>query len=118
MLGSTLRSNYPLFYHRVKVLSSFEGGKIIITPGLIELGQEQYNANFEFGKNMASVCDYVIIDSQLNFEAISAGLISVGFDEKKILQAASLAQAVDVLSSVVKVNDVVLFENDLPDNYS
>ena len=102
----------------LEILSNFEGNKIIITPGLIELGTEQYNSNFEFGKNMATVCDYVIIDSLINYESISSGLLSAGFDEKKILQAASLSQAVEVLSSVVKANDVVLFENDLPDNYS
>ncbi len=100
------------------VISKFDGQKIVITPGLIELGQEQFNSNFEFGKNMASVCDYVIIDSTINYEAISSGLTFGGFDEAKILRAASLAQAVEVLASVVKEGDVVLFENDLPDNYS
>ena len=102
----------------LEVLYKFKGQKIIITPGLIELGQEQYQSNVEFGKNMAAVCDYVIIDSTINYQAILEGLKQSGFDEKKILQAASLSQAVEVLKTVVKDGDVVLFENDLPDNYS
>lgn len=100
------------------VLSKFSGKKFVITPGLVELGKEQFNANFEFGRNMAKVCDYVIIDSMINFDAISSGLIFAGFSEEKILRAGSLSQAVLVLNTLVGADDVVLFENDLPDNYS
>lgn len=102
----------------IDVLSKFDGKKFVITPGLVELGTEQFNANFEFGKNMAKVCDYVIIDSTINFEAIDAGLVSEGFDKEYILQAGSLSQAVQLLNTLIQADDVVLFENDLPDNYS
>lgn len=102
----------------LEVVSKFKGQKIVITPGLVELGIEQFNSNFEFGMNMAKVCDYVIIDSPINYDAISSGLIFAGFDESKILQAVSLNQAVELLATIVKEDDVVLFENDLPDNYS
>ncbi len=102
----------------LEVLSNFAGSKIVITPGLIELGKEQFNSNFEFGRDLAGVCDYVIIDSAINYDAISSGLVFAGFDENKIIQAASLNQAVELLSKIVKDGDVVLFENDLPDNYS
>lgn len=100
------------------VLSKFSGKKIVITPGLIELGKEQFNSNFEFGRDMAAVCDYVIIDSSINYDAISSGLIFAGFDESKIIQTVSLNQAVELLSKIAAEGDVVLFENDLPDNYS
>ncbi|MBQ4541375.1 MAG: UDP-N-acetylmuramoyl-tripeptide--D-alanyl-D-alanine ligase [Clostridia bacterium] len=102
----------------LELLSKFDGKKIVITPGLIELGKEQFNSNFEFGRDMAAVCDYVIIDSAINYDAISSGLVFAGFDESKIMQAVSLNQAVDLLAKVVSDGDVVLFENDLPDNYS
>ena len=102
----------------LELLSKFDGKKIVITPGLIELGKEQFNSNFEFGRDMAAVCDYVIIDSAINYDAISSGLIFAGFDESKILQAVSLNQAVELLAKIVEQDDVVLFENDLPDNYS
>ena len=100
------------------VLSKFDGKKFVITPGLVELGKEQFNANFEFGRMMAQVCDYVIIDSTINYEAINAGLIFAGFKKECILRAGSLSQAVMVLNTLAEANDVVLFENDLPDNYS
>ncbi len=102
----------------LEVLSKFEGKKIVITPGLVELGSDQFNSNFEFGRNLAKVCDYVIIDSTINYDAISSGLIFAGFDENKIIQAVSLSKAVELLKDITEKGDVVLFENDLPDNYS
>ncbi len=102
----------------LEVLSKFKGKKIVITPGLVELGLEQFNSNFEFGKELAAVCDCVIIDSGINYDAISSGLVFAGFDESKIIQAVSLNQAVQLLANVVEEGAVVLFENDLPDNYS
>lgn len=100
------------------VLSKFTGKKIVITPGLVELGTEQFNANFQFGIDMAAVCSYVIIDSSINYDAISAGLSFAGFDENNIYQAGNLTQAVQIVNTLAESNDVVLFENDLPDNYS
>ena len=102
----------------LEVLSKFEGKKIVITPGLVELGADQFNSNFEFGRDLAKVCDYVIIDSTINYDAISSGLIFAGFDENKIIQAVTLARAVEILNDIATKGDVVLFENDLPDNYS
>ena len=102
----------------IDVLSKFDGKKFVITPGLVELGKEQFNSNFEFGKDMAKVCDYVIIDSVINYDAISAGLIFAGFDKEHIIQVGNLSQAVEMLGKLASKNDVVLFENDLPDNYS
>lgn len=102
----------------IDVLAKFEGKKFVITPGLVELGGEQFNSNFEFGMNLASVADIVIIDSTVNFDAISSGLIYAGFDESKIIQVGNLNQAVLMLNTLASSGDVVLFENDLPDNYS
>ncbi len=99
-------------------LKQFKTKKIIITPGLVELGKEEFNSNFEFGKDMASVCDYVIINGVINYDAISSGLEFGGFNKENILRAGSLKQAIEVLNSVAKSGDVVLFENDLPDNYT
>ena len=100
------------------VISQYSGKKIVITPGLVELGTEQYKCNFNFGCDMAKVCDLVIIDSALNYKAISDGLIESGFDQEKIIQVVTLKQGVDLLKTVAGKGDVVLFENDLPDNYT
>lgn len=102
----------------IEVLSHFQGKKIVITPGLVELGKEQFNSNFSLGKEMAKSIDYCIINGIVNYDALSSGLIFGGFDESHILRAGSLAQAVELLSKISVPGDVVLFENDLPDNYA
>lgn len=102
----------------LEVLSKFDGKKFVITPGIVELGKEQFNSNFEFGRKLATVADMVIIDSAINYDAISSGLIFAKFDEDKIIQTANLTQAIQMLGLYATPNDVVLFENDLPDNYN
>ena len=102
----------------LEVLKLFNGKKYVITPGLVELGSEAFNANFQFGIDMAKVCDKVIIDGALNFEALQAGLLFGGMAKENILRAATLRQATEVLQRFAVPGDVVLFENDLPDNYT
>lgn len=101
----------------LNVLSKFKENKVVITPGLVELGKEQFNCNFEFGRAMAKVADYVIITGIVNYDAISTGLEFCDFPANKIIRAGSLNQAVSMLASITNPGDVVLFENDLPDNY-
>ena len=102
----------------MKVLSLFDGKKVVITPGLVELGSESFNSNFQLGIDMAGVCDYVVINGLMNFEAIYNGLVFAGFKEENIYRSVSLKQAVEFLPKITNPGDVVLFENDLPDNYT
>lgn len=102
----------------LEAISNFKTKKIVVTPGLVELGKEEFNSNFELGREMAKVCDYVIIDGVSNFDALSSGLEFGGFNRENILRAGSLGQAIEVLNTIAKPGDVVLFENDLPDNYT
>lgn len=100
------------------VLSEFQGKKFVVTPGLVELGNENYNCNFEFGRDMAKICDHVVIVGIENAEALYEGLLFGGFDKNNISRVGSLAQATEILDKYAKPHDVVLFENDLPDNYN
>lgn len=94
------------------------GGKIIITPGMIELGKEEYNLNKEFGKHIAKTCDVAILVGPKRAEPIVEGLREVGFDEEKIIVTKNLSEATEKIGLVAKLGDIVLFENDLPDNYN
>ena len=100
------------------VISEFkEGKKIIISPGMVELGELQYEENKKFGKNAAAVVDHFIIVAEVNKEAIKDGLVEGGLDEDKIHEALSLSDAQLILQKICQAGDVILFENDLPDNY-
>lgn len=100
------------------VLASFtDGQRIVVTPGMIELGPKQQQYNREFGQKMASSCDLAIVVGAYNRDAILAGLSDGGFDENRIYAARDFADASKKVRETVKPGDVVLYENDLPDTY-
>ena len=100
----------------VEVLSHFKNGKrIIVTPGMIELGSRQYELNKELGHHIAKGVDVAIVVAKINREAIVEGIKEAGF-EGKLLTADSFAHAQQLLASFVKPGDTVLYENDLPDS--
>ena len=102
----------------LKTISMFNGNKIIITPGIVEMGAKEYEVNVDFGKNIAEVCSKVIIVNKVNLDAIKQGLLEAGFDEENIYEAENLKLASQMLPKLTNSGDVVLFENDLPDNYT
>ncbi len=100
------------------VLSLFTGKKIVVTPGMVELGTIEDAENRKFGHLMAEVCDYVILVGQRQTAAIRQGLLDGGFDESKIFVASNVKEASDKAFGLWPEEEkTVLFENDLPDNY-
>jgi len=99
------------------VLAKFKSNKIVITPGLVELGKIEKQENINFGEKIAKVADYVIIVNQVNMAAIKQGLENKKYEAEKIICVDTLADAKKKLQEIVKPGDTVLFENDLPDNY-
>lgn len=99
------------------VLDLMPGKKIIVTPGMIELGKEQYNKNFEFGESISKVCDEVILIGEQQTKPIYDGLIKHKYNNKKIVIFNDVKEA---FSYVEKYdNDTyVLLENDLPDIFN
>ena len=101
------------------VLSLFDGFRIVITPGMVELGSVEYEENYKFGKLMAQVCDFVVLVGEKQTQPIYKGLTDSGFDTQKIFVAANLNEGAEKAFSlqVAPQEKIVLFENDLPDNY-
>lgn len=102
----------------MEVLSTFEGRKIVVTPGLVELGEREAEENREFGKVMANVADIVYLVGKKHTKPIYDGLLEGGFDKENIFVFSSLNEAADMLWKNARAGDVVIFENDLPDNYN
>jgi UDP-N-acetylmuramoyl-tripeptide--D-alanyl-D-alanine ligase len=103
----------------LEVLGSFEDGrKVLITPGMVELGEMEFKENKTFGAEAAKLCDFVILVGPTRTKPILEGLREAGFPEEKIIIAKSLAEASERMREIVKAGDVVLFENDLPDTYN
>ncbi|MEG2202179.1 MAG: UDP-N-acetylmuramoyl-tripeptide--D-alanyl-D-alanine ligase [Christensenellaceae bacterium] len=102
----------------LEVLSCFSGQRFIITPGLVELGQSEEQENFKFGQAMAKVATYAFLIGPKHSKPIYDGLVSEGFLRDNIYVAKTLNEATTVMTHLTKVGDVILFENDLPDNYN
>ncbi len=95
-----------------------EGNKrIVITPGFVEMGTRQADANKELGHTIAVSCDYAIIVNAVNREAIKSGIEEGGLPAEKYFLADSLNHAHQQLAKILRPGDVVLYENDLPDNF-
>ncbi|HBC31741.1 MAG TPA: UDP-N-acetylmuramoyl-tripeptide--D-alanyl-D-alanine ligase [Clostridiales bacterium] len=100
------------------VLNSFtDRRKIIVTPGMIELGSIEEEENYKLGEIIASVCDVAILVGEKRTLPIYQGMEKHDFNEDNLYVVNSLNEAAEVLKTLTKVNDVVLFENDLPDTY-
>ena len=102
----------------VEVLGLMEGTKIIVTPGMIELGPKQYELNHKFGEYISNVCDYVILIGEKQTKPIFDGLLDNNFDKKKIFVLNDVRDAFPLMNRLATQNTYVLLENDLPDLFN
>ncbi|HWQ59091.1 MAG TPA: UDP-N-acetylmuramoyl-tripeptide--D-alanyl-D-alanine ligase [Clostridia bacterium] len=102
----------------LNVLALFAGKKIVVTPGMVEQGAEEEQLNYEFGRHMAGCADIAIIIGKSHADPICDGLLDAHFPTENLVRAASLAEATELLKKYTAPGCVVLFENDLPDNFA
>ncbi|MBP2025892.1 UDP-N-acetylmuramoyl-tripeptide--D-alanyl-D-alanine ligase [Peptoniphilus stercorisuis] len=119
VIDDAFNSNPVGFRAALSVIDEFKNGrKIIITPGMVELGDMEEDENYKIGKEIAKVCDYVILVGKKRTEPIMKGLKDASYNIDNTFVVNSLNEATEVLGSITRSGDVVLFENDLPDTYS
>lgn len=99
-------------------LSDKQGRKVLVTPGMVELGEREYDENRHFGSAAAKVCDHIILVGRTRTAPILDGLKNEDYPEQKISIVNNIDEAQEQLQIRLKPGDVVLFENDLPDNYN
>ena len=102
----------------VEVLGYMDGKKIIVTPGMIELADKQYDYNYEFGKYIADVCDEVILIGKEQTKPIYDGLKDNKFDMEKVHILNDVKKAFPLMRKLSDKNTYVLLENDLPDIFN
>ncbi|HEX6983155.1 MAG TPA: UDP-N-acetylmuramoyl-tripeptide--D-alanyl-D-alanine ligase [Balneolaceae bacterium] len=120
VIDDAFNSNPVGAKNAVQTLSEFKTGRrVIITPGMIELGDLQDEKNREFGQQIGSAnLDLVILVGQKQTKAIREGIESTGFDMEKVKIVRSLYDANRTMHHFAKEGDVVLYENDLPDSFN
>lgn len=100
-------------------LGLIEGYRILVSPGMVDLGEREYELNKEFGKQAAEVCDFVIAVGEKRAVPIEDGLKEACYPEEKTFVAKNLNEALakcDMLKTG-GLKKIILLENDLPDNY-
>lgn len=101
------------------VLSRMTKGKrIVVTPGMIELGERQAALNEEFGKYIAKMVDVAIVVGLYNRDAIVAGIKKENNNNVvNMIVVDSFEEAQQKLATILQSGDTVLYENDLPDTF-
>ena len=102
----------------VEVLGLMPGKKIIVTPGMIELGDKQYELNMKFGEYISEVCDEVILVGESQTKPIYDGLMNKKYDKKHIHIINDVKIAFKLMQELKGKETYVLLENDLPDIFN
>ena len=117
ILDDAFNSNPDGSRMALEVLKQFTGGKrIVVTPGMVELGNRQFELNEKFGEYIAKSCDIAIVVGHHNREAINRG-IEKGEFQGKLYEVDSFNEAQKLVNPMLQTGDTVLYENDLPDSF-
>lgn len=103
----------------LRTLAMCQGLRVLVTPGMVELGEREFELNYEFGRQAAACCDYAALVNPRQAEPIRQGLLAAGFPAEKLMVADTLQQALAFAQTCGQPGQprFVLLENDLPDNY-
>lgn len=101
------------------VLKQFDGIRILLTPGMVELGEKQYEYNKIFGTQAAGAADFIILVGEKQAKPIKDGALEAGFDPDKLFVVNGLKEGLSRADGIHagSASKVILLENDLPDNY-
>jgi len=91
-----------------------DGRRVVVTPGMVELGTRQRTENEAFAGAAARIAAAVVIVGRTNVEALRRGAAEGGAD---VVRVATRERAVEWVRGTLVRGDAVLYENDLPDHY-
>lgn len=100
------------------VLKMMPGKKIVVTPGMIELADQEYALNKKFGEYIAGSVDEVILVGEKQTKPIQDGLKSKKFPKEKIHILNDVKEAFPLMQKLKEKDTYVLLENDLPDIFN
>ncbi len=118
VLDDTFNANPAGASYALEVLKSAapEGRRVLVTPGMVELGKSQPAENAAFAEAAARVATDIVVVGRTNRAALvtGCGRLSPGPPVKLVQRR---EEAVDWARERLGPGDAVLFENDLPDHF-
>nr|WP_246344826.1 UDP-N-acetylmuramoyl-tripeptide--D-alanyl-D-alanine ligase [Conexibacter arvalis] len=91
--------------------------RLLVTPGMVELGEREQEENRRLGALAAEVADVAILIGPRGAD-VAAGMRAAGAPDERILTLPDGPAAHAKLAELTRAGDVILFENDLPDVYA
>jgi UDP-N-acetylmuramoyl-tripeptide--D-alanyl-D-alanine ligase len=103
-------------------LGAQAGRRVVVTPGMVELGRIQQRENAVLGRSAAAVATDLVVVGRTNRRALLEGVRAASGDgahgsAPSVVEVATRQDAVTWVRANVGPGDVVLYENDLPDHY-
>lgn len=95
----------------------FTWKRIYLTPWLVELWEDSKEIHFKLGTLLSSAVDLVVLIQNENTLKIKEWLISQWFDENKVIMLNNTQEAHNQIWQFAKKWDLIVFQNDLTDNY-
>jgi UDP-N-acetylmuramoyl-tripeptide--D-alanyl-D-alanine ligase len=100
------------------VLALYEPGRrILITPGMVELGPLHAEENQKLGRYAAQVCTDIVLVGIEQTLPIKQGVLEAGFEAEHLHVFDTRDEAIAWFNQEMKEGDTFLFLNDLPDTY-
>jgi UDP-N-acetylmuramoyl-tripeptide--D-alanyl-D-alanine ligase len=90
------------------------GKKVVVTPGMVELGPVQARENANFAARAGAVATEMVVVGRTNASALLGGARAAGLPARLVRNRAG---AVSYVGAHLGPGDAVLYENDLPDHY-
>ena len=117
-IDDAYNSNPAGFRSALDTLAAFQAQRVLVTPGMVELGERQDALNRELGEYAATRCDYAVLVGLKQAPPLKEGLLAGGFPEERIFVAATLQEGLQFVNNLPREGErIVLLENDLPDNF-
>ena len=117
LIDDSYNSNPIGASNALKVLKDMQGYRILITPGMVELGEKQYECNYEFGLLASSCADYIILVNKEQTLPIYNALVNKKYPKEKMVVVDTFNIAMQKAKELEGKPKYILRENDLPDNY-
>lgn len=93
------------------------GKRLLITPGMVELGELQESENFKLGQTATEYATDIILVGEKQTQPLRKGIAETQFPQERVKIVDTLQEAIDWYTTNLRSGDTVLFLNDLPDTY-